>query len=285
MTGATIRGVMSELGELEPVAVEAGRVTLRMFVGGEGDSVVLVHGLAATAAVWVDVAPRLVALGRRVAALELPGHGGSDRPPRDVTVEWFADAVADALQALDVSPALVVGHSLGGQVSLRLTERHPQLVRGLVLVCPAGMAFRRRTAALAALTAVRLPAAVATLGTGLSGRRRFRRLVFGPFLVADVDSPSPRSLGALVEGAAENSEPRPAGRAAAADSRAGWPAPLPCPALVLWGADDRVLPLDDGIVLSRAIGAPIRVVARCGHLLPVERPTAVVDAVVCLERG
>jgi pimeloyl-ACP methyl ester carboxylesterase len=73
------------------------------------------------------------------------------------------------------------------------------------------------------------------------------------------------------------------GRAAETDSCAGPFGPLPCPGIVLWGADDHVLPLDDGLALARTIRAPLRVVARCGHLLPAERPAAIVDTVVALE--
>ena len=59
---------------------------------------------------------------------------------------------------------------------------------------------------------------------------------------------------------------------------------IACPAVVLWGARDLQLPLSDGFELARRIGAPIRVVADCGHLLLVERPDAVVAALEELDQ-
>ena len=55
-----------------------------------------------------------------------------------------------------------------------------------------------------------------------------------------------------------------------------------CPSLVLWGARDAQLPLDDAFVYARRLGARLRVVADCGHLVIGERPEAVVDSLDAL---
>jgi pimeloyl-ACP methyl ester carboxylesterase len=52
-----------------------------------------------------------------------------------------------------------------------------------------------------------------------------------------------------------------------------------CPALVLWGARDAQLPLEDAFEYSRRLGAPLRVIADCGHLSIGERPDAVLDGI------
>jgi pimeloyl-ACP methyl ester carboxylesterase len=57
---------------------------------------------------------------------------------------------------------------------------------------------------------------------------------------------------------------------------------LSCRTLVLWGARDAQLPLDDAFEYARRLRAPLRVVADCGHLVIVERPRAVVDALTAL---
>jgi pimeloyl-ACP methyl ester carboxylesterase len=54
---------------------------------------------------------------------------------------------------------------------------------------------------------------------------------------------------------------------------------------VLWGARDGQLPLDDAFEYARRLGAPIRLVADCGHLLIAERPDAVLDAIEALEQA
>jgi pimeloyl-ACP methyl ester carboxylesterase len=52
-----------------------------------------------------------------------------------------------------------------------------------------------------------------------------------------------------------------------------------CPALVLWGTRDRLCPLADGYAYARRLGAPLRAVAGAGHLVIVERPDALLDAI------
>ncbi|MFJ4437716.1 alpha/beta fold hydrolase [Streptomyces sp. NPDC088923] len=102
--------------------------------GGDGPPVVLLHGLAGYAGEWEAVAVRLRARGRRVVAMDLRGHGGSVRHPRDTSASAHADDVAALLGRLGAGPAVLVGQSLGGRVALRVADEHPALVRGLALV-------------------------------------------------------------------------------------------------------------------------------------------------------
>jgi pimeloyl-ACP methyl ester carboxylesterase len=111
-------------------------------VHGRGEPLVLVHGLATTRVIWRRVLPLLQ---RRVIAIDVPGFG--DSPP---TGEGFElDAVADEIARglADDAPFDLVGHSLGGALAIVLAERHPALVRSLVLVAPAGL---RRVPSIAA---------------------------------------------------------------------------------------------------------------------------------------
>jgi pimeloyl-ACP methyl ester carboxylesterase len=101
---------------------------------GEGDTaLVFVHGWMCDARVWRHQVPALHELGRLVA-LDLPGHGRSDKPERAESLVSQADDVAGALRALGVRRAVVVGHSNGSGVLLNLARRHPDLVAGLVIV-------------------------------------------------------------------------------------------------------------------------------------------------------
>jgi pimeloyl-ACP methyl ester carboxylesterase len=286
MTGANPRaGIAAPVGSvpegLAPVGLETGHGQIRALVGGDGPPIVLLHGLAASGSTWAEVVSSLLSSGRRVASLDLPGHGGSARPPRGASLDWFAGAVAEAIRELGAAPALVAGHSLGGDVALRLAVRHAGVVRGLVLIAPSSGRMRRRTRALAGLTTVRVPDVAARLGSRLAERAWFRQAVYRPFLVTDVRSASARALRGLVASVAEHRDPRAALRAVMRES-----APVTessCPTLVLWGARDRVLPPGDGLELARALDVPLRVVAGCGHLLPIERPEAVLDALAWLE--
>lgn len=106
---------------------------------GHGQPVILTHGLAASLHDWDDLLPELAASGYAGYALDLLGHGESEKPahPRQYTIEnTFAhfEKWINALQRTE--PLILIGHSLGGGLSLMYALRHPERVRALVLVNP-----------------------------------------------------------------------------------------------------------------------------------------------------
>jgi pimeloyl-ACP methyl ester carboxylesterase len=107
--------------------------SLSALVWGEGDpELVLLHGGAQNAHTWDTVA---LALARPLVAIDLPGHGHSDGGRRgSQNLADNADDVARAIGALAPAARAVVGMSLGGLTALVLVDRHPELVRRLVLV-------------------------------------------------------------------------------------------------------------------------------------------------------
>jgi pimeloyl-ACP methyl ester carboxylesterase len=261
----------------------APAVELRAHVGGAGPPVVLLHGLGGAASNWVEVAPLLVDR-HRVVALDLPGHAGS--PPLGPArgLQPFVDAVAAAVEALDAAPALIVGHSFGGHVAVWLAARRPDLVAGLLLVAPAGIGTRTRRAraAVALSTRLRPGRLVAPLGPRLARHAWFRSAVLRPFFVPDSRSVSTLATRGFLAELRAHVDTRTAGGAMVADDvRAAFGA-VECPALVLWGARDPQLSLDDAFAFARGLGAPLRVVADCGHLVPGERPAAIADSLGAL---
>ncbi len=98
-----------------------------------GEPIVLIHCFTCAINYWDGVIP-LLAKDHRVIAVDLLGHGGSEKPSSGYSVPNQADLVAQALAKLGVSDAEVVGHSLGGPVTVALAERSPQLVSRMVLI-------------------------------------------------------------------------------------------------------------------------------------------------------
>jgi pimeloyl-ACP methyl ester carboxylesterase len=251
-------------------------------VGGEGEPVLLVHGLAGGSANWCEVVPEL-AERHRVIAVDLPGHAGSSAPPRGATVDDFAAAAAAVLDAEGVESALVAGHSFGGLVAIRLAHARPELVRGLLLASPAGISTARRRveAIVLATTTIKPGRAVSRFRHRWADRRWYRRALFRPWFVADADALGASAAHGLLEAHERHANTRIAGRAmVAGDPRADLD--VRCPVIVLWGARDAQLPLEDAFEYARRLRAPLRVVADCGHLVIVERPHAVLDALAAL---
>jgi non-heme chloroperoxidase len=119
---------------VKSVALSTG-VTLQYVENGErtGVPVVLLHGITDS---WHSFAPALPHLPRslRAFALTQRGHGDAERPATGYRTRDFAADVAAFIEALDLGPAIIVGHSMGSTNALRFAIDFPQLTRGLVLI-------------------------------------------------------------------------------------------------------------------------------------------------------
>ncbi len=103
---------------------------------GDGPPLLLIHGLGARASDYALLVGRLKPFTRRILLADLPGHGWSHGvDPNPQSLDLFLAATVDAL--LD-EPAYVLGNSMGGVVAVRLALARPELVRGLLLISPAG---------------------------------------------------------------------------------------------------------------------------------------------------
>jgi pimeloyl-ACP methyl ester carboxylesterase len=111
---------------------------------GQGIPILLIHGFASTAMVnwvntgWVEL---LAKAGRRVIAIDVRGHGDSDKPhdPAQYTAPIMAEDARRLLDHLDIAAADVMGYSMGARIATFLALAHPERVRSLIL---AGMAYR-----------------------------------------------------------------------------------------------------------------------------------------------
>jgi len=263
------------LGGLSERRLRRRGAEIRSFEGGEGPPLLLLHGFGGAAWNFSELVPLLP--GRRLIVPDLPGHGASTPLPA-ASIAAFADVVAELLDG----SADVLGHSMGGVVALRLAERHPSLVRRLVLAAPAGISSSTRLAeVLIVLAGVVKPARIAGQRADRIARsQRLRRLVFGPLEVSNADLLTERAVHGFLRGPALHTDALSAGLALAADDPRVDLERVQCPVLVLFGGRDRQVPLDDGFEYARRLRAPLRVIADCGHLLIGERPDACARAVL-----
>lgn len=273
MTDAKLRNFEERFAEIRGVR-------MRYFVAGEGPPLILVHGLGGAASNWTELAPLLVP-GRRLLVPDLPGHGGSSALPGVSGLEPFADRVAAVAEQEGMLPAPVVGHSLGGMVVLRLAIRRPDAVQGLVLAGAAGLSVGNLWGRqlLSLFTAVR-PGRIAARYRSLVSRSPvLRRLVFGFVSVADPVGLTNEAVEGFLAGQLLHTDVDSAWQALRRDDPRQQLEDVRCPVLVLWGADDVQLPLDDAFEYTRRLHARLRVIPGCGHLLIGERPEACADAI------
>ena len=100
---------------------------------GEGQPLVMLHGLSDDGTFWAPLAP-LLSPPWRVVAPDLRGHGKSDRPPGPYHLARLADDVAALLDVLDIRSAHLAGLSMGSAVALEVAARRPEAVRSLTLL-------------------------------------------------------------------------------------------------------------------------------------------------------
>jgi pimeloyl-ACP methyl ester carboxylesterase len=264
--------------EARVFATRAGRV--RYLVGGEGPAIALVHGFAGAASNFAVLAP-LLAAHHRVVIPDLPGHGGSSRLAAAPTLAGFADRVAAVLDHEQASPTVVVGHSLGGVVALRLAVRRPDLVGAVVLAAAAGLSTSRRVseAFIAGVSVLRPGRRAATFRHRIAGSPRLRALIFDGLSTSDGAAMSEQATLGFLGGSLAYTDIWSAGRALVREDVRLDLELVRCPSLVLWGARDKQVPVDDGFEYARRLGAPLRVIPDCGHLLVGERPEACADAI------
>jgi pimeloyl-ACP methyl ester carboxylesterase len=269
----------AKLPGLEERFAEVKGVRLRYFVGGSGPPLLLVHGLGGAAANWTELVPLLT--GRhRVLVPDLPGHGGSTALPAVAGMEPFADRVALLAERERMLPAPVVGHSLGGVVVLRLALSRPDAVEALVLAGSAGLStggyWGRR---LVDVAMVVRPGRLARRRALVSRSSLLRRLVFGAVSAADPVGLTDEAVEGFLAAHLLHTDVRSAWHALRVDDPRQELESIRCPVLVLWGATDAQLPLDDAFEYTRRLRARLRVIPGSGHLMIGERPDVCARAI------
>ena len=100
---------------------------------GKGAVVVLLHGFLENKHMWNEIIPE-ISKNKRVLAIDLLGHGHTECLGYIHPMELMADAVAAVLKTLRIRKITLIGHSMGGYVSLALSEKNPEMIRGLCLL-------------------------------------------------------------------------------------------------------------------------------------------------------
>ena len=260
---------------------------------GSGPPVVFIHGLSGSWQNWLEQVP-VFAREHRVIAFDLPGFGASEMPRDKITISGYGRFVDALLDELGVSSAAVVGNSMGGFIGIELAIRFPERVERLVLVSAAGLSieYLRNERAVAVLNALenRLAAYtgwVASRSDALARRPGARRMIFG--IVAHRPDLLPGPL--VAEQVRGSGKP---GFVPALDALTDYPirdrlGEIACPTLIVWGAEDKLVPARDADEFAGLIPNSRKVVwPETGHVAMLERPgafNALVKAFLAEEPG
>jgi pimeloyl-ACP methyl ester carboxylesterase len=247
---------------------------------GEGPDVLMIHGLGAAKSSFFDCAALLADAGYRVHALDLPGFGGSSKPPRaPYTAPWFAEAVRGVMDALEIESAHLVGNSMGGRVALEMGLRWPERVRSIAALCPAVAFVKRDFHPLVRLLRPELGLLPHKLRRGIVERQLWS-------MFCDPDALDPSVADVVVDEFQRHYSSAGARVAFYASARniyldrpfgdgGFYPrlAELAPPALFVWGTHDKLIPAGFRRHVAEVLpGAEQVVLDGCGHVPQVERP-------------
>jgi pimeloyl-ACP methyl ester carboxylesterase len=244
------------------VDTPAGRQTV--FVGGSGPVLVLLHGAGDNAGTWFHVVPELVR-SHTVIAPDLAGHGDSAPGSGPISVAQVltgVEAVIDSLAA--GKPVTLVGNSLGAWVAMLVAQRHPERVA--LVVCVDGGAIRGRN-----IHAVVLPTTRDEARASVAQTRDPASPAVPDFVLDDIVRQA--RIGALARFAASAATME---RWVLDDAQLR---ELRTPVRLVWGASDRLVPLDYAERMRAALPhAGLVTLERCGHVPQLECPDAFLAA-------
>ncbi len=250
-----------------------GEIDLQYVEAGSGPAVLMLHGGGPGASGYSNFERNLEVFARdhRVIVPDLPGYGGSSKPDVQVGLYgYLADAIRGLMDHLGIDQADIVGNSLGGGTALRLATAAPERVRRLVLMGPGG-----------------------SIGTQSPSPSEGIKLLWSYYL-----SPGPSRerllafLKAMVFDPAQLTDALIDARYAASIEPDAMREPLLVPkrrrlieplwrdvaqvhhkTLLIWGRDDRTIPLDHAwMLLNQLPDARLMVFSRTGHWAQWERP-------------
>ena len=263
------------------VAIHGHRIAYRL-AGDEGPTLLCIHGITQDSTTWEHVGPALAGVAR-VIAVDLPGHGDSDNPPGDHSLGAYASTCRDLLFALGDTSATIVGHSLGGGVALQFAYQFPELVDRLVLLDSGGLG----TEVSPLLRAAALPGAdpvVRLLATPLVHRALVRggeaMERFGLRAGADLEEVA-QGLRNLSDPAARHAFLRTVRatigvRGQRVSARDKLYLAEHIPTLLLWGAEDRIIPVEHGRATHEAIpDSRFETLPGVGHFPQLDAPREV----------
>lgn len=256
--------------------IHVGNIKARYWdAPGGGTPVVLLHGIGASVEVWNTTFPALGA-HRRVLAVDLPGFGRSNKPEASYTLSYLADFVHCFLDVMGVERATILGHSLGGGTALRFALDFPTRLERLVLIAPAALGRGGSPV----LRLMSLPGVGELLSRpSRAGTERFLKLaVNDPRAVTDEIIDTAFQLARL-PGAQQAFLRTLRAQANVLGQRKTVFGPIlaglsqvTAPTRVLWGQQDRIIPVAHAEAARAISGACVEVWDGCGHLPMIERP-------------
>ncbi len=240
---------------------------IHYYEAGQGPAVILLHGLGASAQVWMPVMAPLAA-GHHVYDLDQVGFGASDKPLIEYRIATFVDFLHEFMVTQKIAKASLVGNSLGGWISAAFALKYPDMVDRIVLVDAAGVTFPAPPKV--DLNPATLADTVELMKALFYNKQmvdeNFVRMVFQGHLRNGDGYTIQRLMSGFSNGREFLDDKLPS---------------LKTPTLLLWGRQDELTPLSMGEQMQKLIpGSKLTVLEQCGHVPQIEKPQEFTQAVL-----
>ena len=241
---------------------------------------ILIHGWSSS---WYAMSPIIGLLSQRFRclAVDLPGYGKSPKFSKTTTISDYADLIADLIEEVSDGPVVLIGHSMGGMISMTVAKKYPVLVERMVLLCPTitGVLSTFINIVVSPITFLErfavgqiLSQGVQSIVVGITDR------IMRPVSFAERTGITEEDYARIRADARRPDQGRVRAECYTAmreHDLSGNLGKLDIPSLVLWGAEDNTVPLRDaGVVADEWPDADLRILPKAGHWPHFERPEA-----------
>ncbi len=253
--------------------INIGDIDLNYQEQGQGEPLILIHGLNGDISGWILVMPELAKYYRTIA-IDVRGHGESGKPDIPYSIRMFSDDLYKFCQNLQISHAHILGLSMGGAIAQQFAWQHPEMVRSLILVSTFSYIDEHLKEAFAKLRR----------SLDIGGYPAFFdevvKLAFTPRYIQE----NPEAIASLKEKRIRINSPVAIARATEACLNFNLKdeiSKIDLPTLIISGKEDIFTPLPLAEQIHKSIrGSQWKIIDHVGHNLYIEKPKEMVEAVL-----
>jgi pimeloyl-ACP methyl ester carboxylesterase len=241
--------------------------------GGNPIAVLFIHGLGSAADRWMDL-PEAISFYFDAYALDLIGFGKSDKPTSlSYNILEFVEFLREFIrkELIKYGEIILVGHSLGGYIACEFVIKYPTLVRKLVLVDSSGMLDKPTPLLAEYLDVAMNPSYDKVMSI-------FRKMLGNPLFVSPLVTEI--FINNISNEPAKNAFRKTLENSANTQIRHERLQKIKIPTLIIWGVEDRVIPMEHAEIFRKNIvGSKLVKIERAGHAPFVEKPSVVFDLI------
>jgi len=235
---------------------------------GKGRAVLILHGWQSFSGAWREVVKLLAEKGFSVFVPDLPGFGRSFIPNEAWGIDDYVQFVLKFAKELKIDQFILLGHSFGGQIAIKLAAFYPEKVEKLILCAPAAIRHKKRLKVRAFYILAKIGNLIFSLPLLKLIREKIRRILY--FLAREKDYQVAGDLKETMK------------KVISEDTRQ-YLSKINSETLILWGDKDRMIPVSDADTLKNGIvTATIKIIKDAGHNFPYEVPKVLVSEVLTL---